>query len=323
MYRNIVLSLLLIFLSPWAYGQSYYPNFYQYTTVDGLPSSQIYQIIQTKNNHIWFGTDGGVVHYDGYNFEVLTINDGLASNVVFYLDEAPDGSIWFYHSGHLLSFYKSGKIYPFKYNYLLQNTSRGDFQRTYSLTVDHDEATIYGGVGRALSKRYLTISEKNGITYSPDSTSEKNCVEIWNPKDKQPQISSFICNDDSTTIYINKKAIGIITGYYDKPRITRCAKFEDRIYFNIYHDIFVYEGGEISKLGTTQGDILEICSRGNGDILLGTSNGLWVLPKGNMEVQYQWLKGKLISSICEDNERGLWIGSLLSGLYYLPPNYSS
>jgi ligand-binding sensor domain-containing protein len=307
------------------YGQSYYPNFYQYTTVDGLPSSQIYQIIQTKNNHIWFGTDGGVVHYDGYNFEVLTINDGLVSNVVFYLDEAPDGSIWFYHSDHLLSFYKSGKIYPFRYNYLLKKTTTKDFKNPLSLDVSKEGIKIYAGVVNANAKRYLKISQQQ-TTYNTNLKKDKNLnhIEIWTSENEDLQISSFIRMKDSTAVYLDNRFVGVVTDAdYEMPKISRSTKIGTKIYFNIYHDMFILEGDSIVKQGRFPAGILEIGQRNDEDILIGTSDGLWILPQGKMDKKQQWLDDKLISSVCEDNEGGLWIGTLLSGLYYLPPNYSS
>ena len=40
-------------------------NYFQYTQWDGLPSSEIYDIIQDERGFIWFATDRGLARYDG------------------------------------------------------------------------------------------------------------------------------------------------------------------------------------------------------------------------------------------------------------------
>ena len=61
---------------------------------DGLPSSQVYNIIQDDYGYIWFSTDRGLSRYNGYEFENYENIHGLAENVVFDFVKTNDGSIW-------------------------------------------------------------------------------------------------------------------------------------------------------------------------------------------------------------------------------------
>jgi len=45
---------------------------------EGLPSPEVYQVIQDKKGFIWFATDNGVVRFDGGDFEIFNSQHGLS-----------------------------------------------------------------------------------------------------------------------------------------------------------------------------------------------------------------------------------------------------
>jgi len=91
---RFVLSLLFICLSISGIAQSSVLNFKNYLVNDGLPSSQIYEIVEDHDGYIWFGTDAGLVKYNGYEFKTYTIKDGLSTNVIFKLCVDDENRIW-------------------------------------------------------------------------------------------------------------------------------------------------------------------------------------------------------------------------------------
>jgi len=70
------------------------PHAINYTVEDGLPSSEVYMALEDSRGYMWFGTDNGVVRYDGYEFVTYGAQQGLVDGVIFSLAEAPDGHIW-------------------------------------------------------------------------------------------------------------------------------------------------------------------------------------------------------------------------------------
>ncbi len=104
------LCLLLLWQPVCLLAQSW--SFRQYTSEQGLPSSEVYDILQDRKGYIWVATDRGVARFDGYTFESFTTGEGLSNNVVFRLAEGPDGKIWFGEMPGTLSYYQGGKIYP-------------------------------------------------------------------------------------------------------------------------------------------------------------------------------------------------------------------
>ncbi len=82
-----------------------------YSTDDGLPSSQVWCILQGSQGFIWFGTSNGLARYDGRKMTAFGARDGLVSNVVLAMVEdagkfwiATDNGISCYHNGTFKSF---------------------------------------------------------------------------------------------------------------------------------------------------------------------------------------------------------------------------
>src|SRR5690349_19699103 len=71
-----------------------YPHYFHFDTENGLPSSEVYNVLQDKNGYIWITTDRGVARYDGYEFKIYTTENGLITNTNFQLQQDEEGRIW-------------------------------------------------------------------------------------------------------------------------------------------------------------------------------------------------------------------------------------
>jgi len=62
-----------------------------YTVEDGLPQSQVFDIVQDDMGYLWLGTQGGgLCSFDGDSFQVWNENDGLSSNYIHALHALND-----------------------------------------------------------------------------------------------------------------------------------------------------------------------------------------------------------------------------------------
>jgi len=66
----------------------------QYTTDDGLPSNTVYEIVQDSSGTLWFGTENGLVSYNGQSFERFS-DSRLIDNDVIELEISKEGHITF------------------------------------------------------------------------------------------------------------------------------------------------------------------------------------------------------------------------------------
>jgi len=71
-----------------------YTQYTQYTSKDGLASSEIHCIYQDRDGFIWIGTDQGLCHFDSEKWTVFTSIDGLPDNMVTQIQEDEKGDLW-------------------------------------------------------------------------------------------------------------------------------------------------------------------------------------------------------------------------------------
>jgi ligand-binding sensor domain-containing protein/serine phosphatase RsbU (regulator of sigma subunit) len=89
---SIVTTVFLLYSS--LFAQSY--NLRNYTIEDGLPQSQVMDIIQDHKGYLWVATNGGgAARFDGKKFTVFNTETGLADNRVMDLMEDKNNNIWF------------------------------------------------------------------------------------------------------------------------------------------------------------------------------------------------------------------------------------
>jgi len=87
------LAVRALALDPWQPVGSYSRT--RFTKEDGLPSSTVNVVLQTRNGFLWVGTSSGLARFDGTHFTTIefspqTPTDGLSRA----LAEGPDGDLW-------------------------------------------------------------------------------------------------------------------------------------------------------------------------------------------------------------------------------------
>src|SRR5688572_22724249 len=66
-----------------------------FTVDDGLPSNEVYQVLQDSSQNLVVATDRGAVKYDGYSFADVPLENGRSGKPVYYIYKTPDGGIYF------------------------------------------------------------------------------------------------------------------------------------------------------------------------------------------------------------------------------------
>ena len=77
-----------------------------WTTGDGLPQDTITSIVQDGDGYIWFGTQEGLVRFDGVNFTVFDSSNtnALNANYIFVVFVDGKGTLWVGASDGLLQY---------------------------------------------------------------------------------------------------------------------------------------------------------------------------------------------------------------------------
>ncbi len=82
-----------------------------YSIKNNFLSDNIYCIFRDSKGLLWFGTDAGVLQYDGSNFRLLTTREGMPDNEIFNFCEDYFGRIWFATFNGNMGYYYQGKLY--------------------------------------------------------------------------------------------------------------------------------------------------------------------------------------------------------------------
>lgn len=157
--KRFLILLLFYFLPVYLFSQIAYLK--NYTTKDGLPSNEVYQVIQDSKGYMWFATDFGVSRFDGYKFTNFDSKDGLPDNTVFEIYEDYKGRLWFISSSAKLSYYFNDSIFLYKYNNALINNVK-DVPNILNKSFSVDEQdNVYIGIYR---HGHYKISKNGNIT---------------------------------------------------------------------------------------------------------------------------------------------------------------
>lgn len=316
--EKLILVLFFLFLKS-LFGQQ--PTSYNYTTTDGLPSSETYDVIQDQKGYIWIATDRGVSRFDGYSFKNFTSNEGLIDNTVLSFYEDLKGRIWFHGISGRLCYYENEKIVEYKYNDILTK-DKGRIIRSFE--VDENDNIKLGTIGLGLLR--ITSDGK---------------LEDLNPEEI-PDGKIFIasCNEKKLHLSIlanytpHNESYFLLTG--EQKNHTIRIESIISIQLNITGikrkkgEFVIYGGGRLIEKKDTLVKTYDLSKNDLIRIFEDKDSCMWISLRGGGVRRYKpnadfssqdfqtYLKGEVITCIQEDAENGIWLSSLSSGLFYIP-----
>ena len=289
------------------------PSYLQFTLNNGLPSNNVYYVIQDKAGYFWFATDKGLARFNGYNFNIYTTNDGLNDNEIFDIYEDSQNRIWFSCSNGNLSYYKDGQFF--------NNTNS-------ELLIKINAPYIGLKVLEDNNQSIQFITQKSKITILKNAILKQNFL----PNDlaystlvrnSNNEVISLSYNRDN--IFLNNLTTSkqIVFSHDNKtvmPRLnTKADMIGDNIYFSSENKI-VKKGINSSNyqiIGTFNDMIQFIRKKSDSQLWIGTQNGLFVFDLKLNRVEKELFNGSSISSVLVDNENHLWITTLNNGVFLL------
>src|SRR6185312_12695078 len=113
-YRLLCAIVIVVLWGGTAFAQS--AAYRNYSVKDGLPSSEVYHVMQDSKGYMWFSTNRGVSRFDGYTFKSFTPSEGLPDPVILECKEDYKGRIWFRALSGRLSYYYHDSIFRLPIN---------------------------------------------------------------------------------------------------------------------------------------------------------------------------------------------------------------
>ena len=101
MIHKLTLFILFVLAAGIAFAQQKKIPFEKYGVAEGLPEEFVISPIQDDKGFIWFGTQNGLVKYDGYTFKVFKAASDETDSTSLQMRslwggllKAKDGKIW-------------------------------------------------------------------------------------------------------------------------------------------------------------------------------------------------------------------------------------
>lgn len=301
---HIVCFFILLFLHPLP-AQTWF--FRQYTAEQGLPSTEVHDLLQDKDGYIWVATDRGVARFDGYSFEVFTTQQGLSSNVVFKLQEGPDGKIWFGEMPGTFSYFEKGNIYQAPENPALkQHFKSTAFPVSLSIKKDYMDVGYIGyGFFRLQGGKIHQLNEKDTAAYIV--TVNENDVLFGAKK----HIGSL------SIAYKGKHSFPLTNSSHGR-RIKALKRRNGDLIVSTSGSVFVVKKNGLVKKSTSPHFLL-FFETPDSCLYVSTDKGFCKFAPNEDYVddnRYHHLNTCRVSNVIMDKEGGLWVATLNKGIFY-------
>ena len=304
------------------------PYHLTYTTNDGLPSNEVYDLHLMKDGRICMTTDRGVAFYNGYEFETYGTKDGLASNTNFKIEEDPGGNLWFLGYNGSLSIYDGRVFKSHRLNDQIREKLRSPWIRDLYFT---ESGELYFN---GYYQLYIPEHPFELDVYSLSDTAihPVNLVKNINDTIDQYEIidfenAPFIAIDGNRVPYTAQYVQGRNTifsftsnnAYADKKKSNGLISLESIDNSSFY--LVKKNENKIDTLLNIPASINRVRSFDNGKSLFAcTSNGLVLVKNINSQSNdtLTYFRGFNCSDIEKDQHGGYWISTIQRGIKYIP-----
>ena len=292
-----------------------------WTTRDGLPQDGINAIVQDSVGYIWFGTQEGLVRFDGVSFTVFDSRntDALGANFIHSLLDDRGGNLWIGASSGLLR-YRGGRFDFFgQGNGLwsdsdvknLSEDAAGNLWLGYSTG---NEKTSSKGLGKFKIEQGQIFTTKDGLSANPvKSTFPDKNGNLW-----IATANGLNLLKDGNFLHYTT-ADGLADNFVRTVYVDRAGN----LWVGTANGLNRFKDGKFTlfttKQGLTNNNIRTLLEDRDGVLWIGTDSGLNRMVAGKIESfkGIEGLENDEIFSLLEDKEGSLWIGTRTNGLHRL------
>ena len=310
---KIVRFLIVLYLFPIFGSQSQQLIYENYSTHNGMPSSEVYCFYQDKNGVMWFATDRGLANYDGNKFRSFDKNDGIPSSTVFKFFPQKDGKVWCSTVENKWFWFEDGQqeFNVYEHNDSLIKYAKG--AHYFDFIEDDNGVKHFSFWAR---EGVVSITPNGDVVSTlmdiPDVHKDRTLVQEIDNKNRS---FTYLWTKDnpSRMIYAsNRNEVGLTEIGYG---FIKFAFVESVSVFSIGTKVVLSKDGD-SKIIEFNTRIISSGKFDDGLIWLGTVGSGLLIIDHNGTIQAHYLDGKQVSYCYRDAYDGIWIATLSDGVYY-------
>lgn len=304
---------ICLFFGDCVFGQSVPTE--HYSLEQGLPSSEVHDIIQDDYGYLWFATDHGLSRYDGYQFENYGLNEGLPNAVNFRFWKRKNGEIWCNSYDHSI-FYFTGRepqFNSFEYNDTLK-AILSDRSVDHELYID-DARNVF--LSYAHTMGYLWIDSSGKLVNNSLHILDADRLE-------KVKFEMMVSDGERVFSYIRTSSQQETTGFnlrsspwheFSTSYLRTCyLKQEDVAVFMTKVAISISTKEEYKQLDYFK-EPVSVGKFDESHFWVGYRlGGVKVFTKDGEEV-YHLLRDKTVTKMYRDSEGSWWLATLSEGVF--------
>lgn len=320
MHRSGTLLILFLLIPLVTLSQHY--NFRQYSLEQGLPQSEVIDIIQDSRGNLWVGTNGGgISRFNGKTFQTLNRKDGLADNNVRCLYQDSQENIWVGTRGGI-SRYNGTNFH----NYTEQD---GLPSLIYFKVVEDNRHHIWAlGADQETSQLFYLEKGKfhNFQNHNPTLNKDNRILNIFQNNNSTLYLT---CQDGLYTIennQIRRSPLNYIKQFQNTTITPLFQDSKENLWIRTFN---TQKGTRLFKMEGTHPVETKIPSQISpfhiGNIRLDSQDRLWIaimgsgialLEDGKLEIMNmeRGLLSSFVNVILEDKEGNIWLATSGDGL---------
>lgn len=299
--------------------------YHNFNTNSGLPSNETYCAYQDKQGYMWFGTDHGVVKYNGYTFETYTTADGLTDNTVFNIKADPEGNIWFLTYSGGICYYNGKSFLPHPNNDSIKAIMTEGSINSWEVL---DSNVIWMA---NIPKGFYRIATSKVDRYTGTNSNElKDSTQVWVVNFKngryvytmlRPIELPKIANNDVVSIDKYKLAWDYLHNVAVNFGLTKLD--DKKVLIGMWQMAIILSNNKIecSYLKPREFKIIQQKKLSNGELWLSYNNTYpYIITADNSKIKVvdSITDIKSVSDIALDNQGNYWLTTLNKGIFMLP-----
>ena len=307
----IFFLLLTYSLTNIVIGQA--PASWHITDEDGLPSLNVYRIIQDQKGFIWMGTESGICKFDGVSFKRFN-NNLLNDNEILVLFEDKKSRIWFCNLSNQIFYIENDKIHLFPLTIEDANNIRDIYvldNEIYFL-VRFSTSNAYQVLKVEIDEELNIIKEERpnlfDHTWGYFSHIEADRLMFFGTS-KHKESGLFSLNTDNLDIDIVHDELNRLNyfKYIEKDKAISEIKIDMKILDRL---VLYYEDKNIP---------IEGCFIIDNYIIVFNRSTMYLHNKEFVDIEpLQTLNKIYISDVMKDNEGNYWISTIGQGIHVIP-----
>jgi|GEM_PF-6077322 len=280
-----------------------------------LEGTTVYDVLRDHNGVMWFGTNTGLVRYDGYEMVTFSTSDGLPGNEILRLHLTEDNRLWMLNFNGNPSFFQDGIIYTPQNTRWLEGAVSGEphtsifsENNTVFIASEYGEIKVikneevYNFTPLGYFRPVFNLFKDGHILYMLDNSQ----TELY-----RYDLNTKVIIDTKTFNGVRSSRVGMIDGEPYVPSEKGIAALKP----NTEPSEFNFQDRGIFD------KIISFAHTDDRYFAVGTENGLFFLNRDTQSPATKILDDYFISSVFYDAEGNIWATTLGHGVFLFPAGF--